>query len=71
MWIKHQNEECIAKYERFEINSMGGLLGYQGAEDFEGSMIGVYEDKDRAKEVLMDIYQDIYSGQRISFIPKE
>lgn len=71
MWIKHQNGECIAKYDRFEVNSMGGILGYQGPEDFEGAMIGVYKDKDRAKEVLMDIYNDIHLGQSISFVPKE
>lgn len=70
MWIEHQNEECIAKYDRFEVNSIGGLIGYQGPEDFEGAMIATYESKERAKEVLLGIYEGINVGSRIMFIPK-
>jgi len=63
IWIRSQNKECLAKVKRLLV-SHGRIVNIQTADD-DYDLLGDYETKERAIEVLDEIQNEILNGQII------
>ena len=52
MWVRSQNKKFLGNYDSFAVSESGKVLGYQGPEDFDGVVLGVYESEEVALSVL-------------------
>lgn len=52
MWVRSQNKKFLGNYDSFSVSESGIVLGYQGPEDAEGAVLGVYKDEEKALSIL-------------------
>ncbi|MDY4500796.1 MAG: hypothetical protein SPE36_02610 [Lactobacillus johnsonii] len=55
MWVRSQNKRFLGNYDSFAVSESGKILGYQGPEDFDGIVLGVYKSEEIALMVLDDM----------------
>lgn len=62
MWVRSQNKKFLGNYDSFAVSESGKVLGYQGPEDFDGVVLGVYESEEVALSVLNNMQVHISNG---------
>lgn len=70
MWVRSQNKKFLGDYDSFSVSESGNVLGYQGPEDFDGVVLGVYESEEIALNILNDIQTLISNGYKKDVIFK-
>lgn len=63
MWVRSQNRKNLGCYDSFAVSERT-VLGYQGPEDGEGVLLGVYENEETALNVLNKIQDHISTGYK-------
>lgn len=62
MWVRSQNKRFLGNYDSFAVSESGKVLGYQGPEDFDGIVLGVYKSEEMALSILNDMQIHISNG---------
>lgn len=64
MWVRSQNKRFLGNYDSFSVSESGKVLGYQGPEDFDGIVLGVYKSEEMALSILNDMQIHISNGYK-------
>lgn len=64
MWVRSQNKKFLGNYDSFAVSESGKVLGYQGPEDFDGAVLGDYENEEIALSILNDMQMHISNGYK-------
>lgn len=64
MWVRSQNKRFLGNYDSFAVSESGKVLGYQGPEDFDGIVLGVYKSEEMALSILNDMQIHISNGYK-------
>lgn len=67
MWVRSQNRKNLGSYDSFAVSERS-VMGYQGPEDGEGVLLGVYKDEENALNVLNKIQDHIGNGYKKDII---
>lgn len=70
MWVRSQNKRFLGNYDSFAVSESGKILGYQGPEDFDGIVLGVYKSEEMALSILNDMQIHISNGYQKDVILK-
>ena len=72
MWIKTQDKKELLEIKHFKIHSdINGRFNIRGFCRDEEVILGIYETKERALEVIYDIQFLIVDNEKLYVMPKE
>ena len=70
IWVRSQDKKKFAEFNCFAVCSRS-VFGYQGADDEEGIPLGVYENEQRAIEVLNLIQNNCRNDYNTCNMPQQ
>lgn len=72
MWIRTQDRKKLLEIKDFKIhNDINGRFNIRGFYRDEEVVLGIYETKERALEVIYDIQFLIVNNEKLYVMPKE